>query len=285
VFSVRWSCTKKIASQPTIYVFKNFGSEIILDLQLGFLTTGDNSAIYRASAAELTASSSLLLNSTITHLSRDKRDKSTHPIRAIISTPTGLKLILAKQILISTPPKAELLGKWIDLSAHEYSLFSQFNNSAYYTGLIRNAGLPANLSLVNARPDTEYFLPELPGLYRLSQTIVPGLIDVKFGSPSTLSIDEVKSSVAASVSALAATGGAVPGANADGTIEWAAFNPHVPFELTVSVEAIRNGFYRELYALQGLRDTWYTGASWHTHDSSMLWEFTEGIVGRMLAEL
>jgi hypothetical protein len=226
-----------------------------------------------------------LLNSTITRLSRNQKGKSTHPIRAIVSTPTGPKLILAKQILISTPPKAELLGKWMDLNAHEYNLFSQFNNSAYYTGLIRNAGLPANLAFANARSDTEYFLPELPGLYSLRPTIVPGLIDVKFGSPSTLSIDEVKASVTASVSALAAVGGAVPGANADGTIEWAAFNAHVPFELTVNVEAIRKGFYRDLYALQGLRNTWYTGASWHAQDSSMLWEFTEGIVGRIIGAM
>jgi hypothetical protein len=38
---------------------------------------------------------------------------------------------------------------------------------------------------------------------------------------------------------------------------------------------IANGFYRDLYALQGRRHTFYNGAAFQTHDSSLLWQFTE----------
>ncbi|KIJ27447.1 hypothetical protein M422DRAFT_271356 [Sphaerobolus stellatus SS14] len=57
---------------------------------------------------------------------------------------------------------------------------------------------------------------------------------------------------------------------------------HTPFELVVSKEQIAAGFYKELYGLQGARRTWWSGAAFHTHDSSLLWQFTEGIVQRMV---
>lgn len=69
------------------------------------------------------------------------------------------------------------------------------------------------------------------------------------------------------------------------TPEFAAYESHTPFELTVPKEAIAGGFYKDLYALQGQRHTWYTGAAFHTHDSSLLWQFTEGLIPDILAGL
>ncbi len=122
----------------------------------------------------------------------------------------------------------------------------------------------------------------MPGAHALRPTIVPGLIDVKFGSPFEVSSETVKYNIATVVDNLVANGLA-PGGNSN--FEWAAFGAHALFELTVGVDAIRKGFYRDLYALQGERATWWMGASWHTQDSAMLWEFTEGIVESMLAAL
>lgn len=52
--------------------------------------------------------------------------------------------------------------------------------------------------------------------------------------------------------------------------------------MRMEAEAIRAGFYRRLGALQGYRDVWWTGAAWHTHDSGLLWRFTDGVVDRLL---
>lgn len=108
-----------VLDQPTLYVFENFGTEIIEDLSLGFLTTAnqDNSQLYQASAAELLSKNSLLLSSTITAI-------------ALITTPYGPKVIIAKQVLLTIPPRASLLKDLFDLSPTEQDLFSQFNNSA-----------------------------------------------------------------------------------------------------------------------------------------------------------
>ena len=41
-----------------------------------------------------------------------------------------------------------------------------------------------------------------------------------------------------------------------------------------SVEQVRDGFLTDLYALQGYRDTWYTGGLWCPDYSSNVWAFT-----------
>jgi hypothetical protein len=61
------------------------------------------------------------------------------------------------------------------------------------------------------------------------------------------------------------------------------YSSHTPFELTVPPEAIADGFYKKLYSLQGCRHTFYTGAAFHTHDSSLLWQFTETLLPNITA--
>jgi hypothetical protein len=64
-----------------------------------------------------------------------------------------------------------------------------------------------------------------------------------------------------------------------------AFNSHSPYELTVSPKEIKAGFYKDLYALQGYQNTWWSGAAFLAHDSSGLWQFTSDIVDRLVAGL
>ena len=44
-------------------------------------------------------------------------------------------------------------------------------------------------------------------------------------------------------------------------IRYAAKSNHRPFELRVDAKAIKNGFYADLYSLQGEKRTWWTGAA------------------------
>jgi len=65
--------------------------------------------------------------------------------------------------------------------------------------------------------------------------------------------------------------------------EFVASSVHAPFELAVSARAIENGFYGQLYGLQGQSNTWYTSATFHKHDSSLIWRFTEGLLANITA--
>jgi len=259
-----------LLAQSTLYVFKNFGADLIRDLSIGFLTTSNNNnhELYEKALTHLQPD--VLLSAQIVTLSRDVPGPYGY---AIVHTPTGLKLIRAKEFLITIPPKLDNL-KGFDLNSTEREIFSKISNSGYYTGLLRSAGLPSNTSFINAGPTNLFNIPTLPGAYNIAPADprTPNLWSVKYGSATALSDAQVQHDILQSVERLG-------GAN-DTT--FAIYSSHTPFELVVSREQIAAGFYKELYSLQGVRRTWWSGAAFHTHDSSLLWQFTEGIVQRMV---
>jgi hypothetical protein len=264
--------------QPTLYVFKNFGLDILANIAAGsFLTTArhDNSELYQKARAELGADA--LLRSRVVATDRDAAGYAN----LLVQTPAGLRIIRAKKIVVTIPPKVDNLFGF-DLDATELSLFGQFGNSAYYTGVLRNTGIPDNLSLNNTGTNTPYHLPPLPGVYSISPTGIPGLHSVKYGSPVQLSETQVKANILADIKRLRAAG-SIPATTVPSTPEFAVFASHSPFELTVPTGAIKSGFYRKLYALQGRNRTFYTGAAFHTHDSSLLWQFTERVLAGITA--
>ncbi|KAH9537522.1 hypothetical protein CY35_16G056900 [Sphagnum magellanicum] len=258
----------------TLYVFKAFGSDLIRDLEIGFLTTArhDNSELYEKATTEL--GQDVLLKSYTVAMDRDAAGAYA---KVVVKTPDGLKLIQAKKILLTIPPKLYNLVGW-DLSSNETSLFAQFRNVGYYISLLRHTGIPDNVKISNVGTDTPYNLPILPGAYVIEPTAVPGLHTVYFGSDHPLPDAEVEAAIIGSISRLG-TAGTLPT-----TAPYLAiFSSHTPYELRVPSKAIKDGFYKELYGLQGQRRTYYTGAAFHTHDSSLLWQFTETLLQLVVA--
>jgi hypothetical protein len=256
-----------LLSQPTLYVLKLVGLSILEALSTGFLTTAlhDNSLIYEHATAIL--GKNVFLNSTILAVDRE----SPEGVKVLIKEPTGLTLIRSQKLVSAIPPKLNNLRGW-DLSEREKGLFGQFSNAAYFTGLLRETGIPANVSITNTRNDTLYNLPVLPAIYTMGQTGVPGLVSVFYGSPSPLPIAEVKEAILSGVKKLQ-----IPGKGPSNP-ELAVFSAHVPFECTVPASAIKAGFYKNLTGLQGQRHTYYTGGAFQTQDSSLLWQFTEALL-------
>jgi hypothetical protein len=254
----------------TLYVFKTFGSDLIRDIsQIGFLTTArhDNSELYEKATAEL--GQDVLLKSYIVAMDRDAAGAYA---KVVVKTPDGLKLIQAKKIILTIPPKLYNLVGW-DLSSNESSLFAQFRNVAYYVSLLRNTGIPDNVVIVNVGADTPYNLPVLPGAYRIQATGVPGLHTVYFGSDHPLPDAQVEAAIISTISRLGTAG------TISTTVPYSVlFSSHTPYELRVPAKAIKDGFYKKLDGLQGQRRTYYTGAAFQTHDSSLLWEFTETLL-------
>ncbi|KAL8750202.1 MAG: hypothetical protein Q9184_006505, partial [Pyrenodesmia sp. 2 TL-2023] len=206
----------------------------------------------------------VFLNSTVLATSRN-----ANGVRIVVKTPQGVKLILAKKLLVSIPPKLSNF-RGFDLSTTEQGLFSQFSNGGYYTGLLRNTGIPDNILVNNIGADTPYNLPAVPGSYAFSPTLVPGLKDLKVGTPTAVSDAELKALVAAEIERLK-TAGTITTAT---TPEFVAYNSHTPYELRVSADAIQAGFYKNLNALQGHKNTWWTGAAFDKHASGEIWAFT-----------
>lgn len=255
-----------ILAQPAIYVLKNVNAGVIGGYIGGFVAaaSNDNQELYEKALAKL--GSNAYLKSTVRRISRNG-----NITRVVVTTPSGNILIKAKKLLIATPPKPELLS-FVDLKSEEKKLFSQFNNTFYWNGVVRNSGVPDNVNLQPLALNASLGIPALPILYLVQASGVPGLHQVYFGSTCDMSEEQVKAAILSTIAKLVKGAGYPP---ASGPAEIVAFQSHNPFELAVSAEAIKNGFYSKLNALQGKRNTWWTGAAWQAHDSAQIWDYTE----------
>lgn len=213
----------------------------------------------------------VLLNSSIEFLDRSE---SNPLISAVVKTPSGYKLLQVKQCLVAIPPTLDKLAGF-DLNSLERGLFTQFKFSQYFTGLLEGVPLPPNTTISNFSPDPDnYFLPRLPSIYQLDNSFrSTDLTGVKFGSDPNMSMSEAKAQIIAEIKR------ALPGSRP----RFIELHSHMPFGLHVSSQAIQDGFYQQLNKLQGLRRTFWTGSAWHVHDTSLLWNFTEGVMAQMLA--
>jgi len=184
--------------------------------------------------------------------------------------------IKATKLLITIPPELSNLG-FLDVDPLESSLFGQFNNSYYWDAVLKNSGIPDNTSLSNVDPAAPYAIPPMPGIYGFGPVAdFPGLHTVYYSSPHSMTDDEVKADIQATNARLVESLGYLA---LDATPEFVGFNAHNPFELTVSTQAISDGFYGRLETLQGRRQTWWTGATWQgAQDSSLIWNYTEHII-------
>lgn len=263
-----------ILNLPTLYILKTFGPEILRSLREGFLTSlrHNNHAIYEK-ALESLGNMNVLLESSIVAMDRDFSDTFAH---AVVSTPYGYKLLRVKEFLFTIPPQIDnLVG--FDLNAEETALFSQFRSNDYCTGLLQKVPLAANSVLSNMvmKPST-FYLPRLPASYNLGPVHASSkLTNVKFCSNVTMSWQHIQGQI------IAETTRVVP----KSTPELVFLSSHGPFGLHVSTESIAKGFYQSLYQLQGKRRSFWTGAAWHTYDSSLLWNFTEPIIRQMQREI
>jgi hypothetical protein len=264
-----------ILNLPAVYVLKNFSAGVISQIFAGsFLAVPNgNSELYLAATSFL--GDDVLFGACIERVERNHKG-----VTVWVDTPEGRREIRAKKLVVTCPPTLDNLGAF-DLDHVESNTFSRFRWSYYWTSLVRITGVPLGVSFPNIAPETPYNLPPLPALYAIAPTRVPGIFDIKFGSPTFLSDDEVRRRIVNDVRRLHdPTDFPTP----PRVTEFVTFSGHNPFELRVQPEEIANGFYTTLGSLQGRNHTFYNGAAFHTHDSSLLWQFTvDHVLPKILA--
>lgn len=144
------------------------------------------------------------------------------------------------------------------------------HSSGYYTAILNNTGLNASMTFRGAEPNVPYGLRKLPGIYSLGGSPPTGLTQVYYGSPTVLPDADVKADMEKSLVRMQKAQ-LLKQTKAD----WVVCSGHVPFNLEVSTEEIKNKFYARLSMLNGQRGTFYNGAAFETQDSIVLWQFTE----------
>src|SRR6185369_8547878 len=263
--------TGDILNMPAAYVLKVFSSQVvssIFGLNGGFMMcpTG-NSTLYENATALL--GDDVVFDAEVLHVERDRNG-----VTVTVETPQGRYVVKAKKLVVTAPPTPENFCGF-DLDRTEESLIRRFDSNFYYTGLLKLEGVPAGLSVTNSNERTLYNLPQLPGFYGINPTLVPGLWNVKFGSTVPLSDFEVKATIVSQIRRLS-----------DPTYfptpprvrEIVTFSAHTPFELNVRGDEITRGFYSALNDLQGRNRTYYSGAAFQSHDSSLIWRYTKDTV-------
>lgn len=262
-----------ILDLPALYSINTFGQGVVRNILGGtFLTTAarNNSLLYERAAAHL--GDDAFLGSTVLAVQR-----SGSGVRVLVATPDGPVLIQAGKLVVTAPPLLRTFAGF-DLDAVERGLFTQFISGAYYTGVVRLGGLPDGVALANVAAGTPYNLPPLPGLYDVSPTGIPGLYNVKYGSPSPLPEATVRRNIRTEIERVARAGTYPVRFEALET-----FASHTPFELHVTPKAIAGGFYKRLNALQGRNRTYYSGAAFHSHNSTRIWTGLEALLPSIAA--
>ncbi|KAH7310886.1 hypothetical protein B0I35DRAFT_470608 [Stachybotrys elegans] len=262
---------------PTIFAIKYFNLGDLQALSQGYLThaRGNNSDIY-AKAGEFIGSENILFRSSV--VATNRKNTTDGRLEFLISTrDEGLKLLSCKQAVLAVPPHLANLRGW-DLTDEEHGVFSQYiTSNGYWTGLVKGVGMNQTVSHYNAAGETPYNIPVLPALYALAPV---GTIDdvwwIKFGANNpTLTDGQVQDYVVRQIQTLQRA------VNAPVTEpEWLIFQSHTPFHLQASPQAIKNGFFRDLTALQGGLGgkMFYTGAAFHTHYSTYLWQYNRDVL-------
>lgn len=270
-----------LLDKSTIYAIKYFNLGDFQALAEGYLThaRGNNSELY-TKAGEYIGESNVLLESNVVVTNR-KNTTSGRPEILVSTRGEGLKLLSCGQILLTIPPMLENLRGW-DLTTEEDAVFSQYiTANGYYTGLVKGVGLNQTLSYYNSATSTPFNIPVLPAIYALAPV---GVLDdtwfVKFGANNpTMTDAEVKSYAVRQIQTIQRA------ANVTVTEpERLDYQSHTPFQLQVRPEAIKDGFFKDLTALQGGLDNtmFYSGAAFHMPYSTYLWRYNQDVVIPMM---
>ncbi|KAF2820626.1 putative FAD dependent oxidoreductase [Ophiobolus disseminans] len=266
-----------ILTLPVIEVMRVNGLSLTLQGASNSLVTTarhNTSELYGKAQNELLSADSLLLSSEVKSSSR-----TATGVELVVKTPSGKKLIRAKKLLITIPPRLEFLHPF-HLDHRERAVFTKLINFGYYTSIIKDTGIPDDVMVWNYAQDTPYNLPQLPGIYLIGPNGIPGMKNVYYSSQrsnATFPIPDsnVKADIVTTIKRLQA---ANPGQFNKTDPEFVVYSSHAPFYLGASPEDTKKGIYAEMYALQGLRNTYWSGAAWRAQDSSMLWKFNEEVV-------
>ncbi|OGM49813.1 FAD dependent oxidoreductase [Aspergillus bombycis] len=206
-------------------------------------------------------------------------ERSELGIKIVVQSENGVrKLIKAKQLLVTFVPVMEFLDGF-DLATTESSLFQKWDWVNYYVAVVKNTGIPNAVTLVNADPDnTPGNLPLPPFQLELQYSGIEGYLVSKVIGNRTLTAQQAKDLVLSDIRRMG-TAGTFPG----GDPEIVVFGDHTPTTVSVSSADVRDGFYRKLYALQGTKNTFYTGLAFCSDYSSLLWAYTDTIIQEMMS--
>ena len=251
---------------PTVQVLKSCDISLAQSILDGLLSvaSGDTQDIYTSATQAL--GEYVLYNSEAVQVDRSLPGE----VYLVVQTPNGKQIVKVRRLIVTIPPLLDTL-RGFDLSCDESSVFSKFKSRGYYGAIFKHSGISEKESYTNIGTHTPFHLETQPGMFMIAPLGLPRKhIAYLETLDASVSSQQAQDLMVKQINTLQSKG-VFP---ADKT-EFLYFTNHAPSRLYVTAEDIRDGFYRDLYGLQGHHDTFWTGAAWITPDSALIWNFTE----------
>ncbi|KAL4733641.1 hypothetical protein BDV11DRAFT_199680 [Aspergillus similis] len=265
-----------ILETPLLFMLQMFGTPHINGLLQGYVLPRNGSAATFSAAARYIGESNILYRSTAIQTTRNLSG-----VQVVAQSADGVrKLIRARKLLISFPPILPQL-RGFDLGDTEVSLFRKWIYTPYYAAVIKDSGIPDGLNVVNTDPSQPGSFPVSPYECIMDYSDVAGYYRTRLVGNESFTEEDAKQLVLDDLKRMGDAGTYPINENP----QIIAFESHWPTSIMVPVDDVRNGYYRELYALQGQRSTYYTGNAFYSDYSNLLWNYTRSIVDMMTAEL
>jgi hypothetical protein len=267
--------------QPTLYVTKNFGTPVVE----GFLENTffdpvpfNNSVLYER-AGKLLGSDVTLSSSIVTGERSTKRGF----LLSLKNDKTGAQTtVVAKRLLVTAPPSLNNLA-FLSLDDQEKAVFETWSFGSVYTAVLKTNLIPDNTSLA------------FTGLLTSSSSIAPGQFSFSANwngvsgyywlilfSESTWTAEQATAAILAEMENLYDAGTFSPTSGTEPRSSIAQISDHSSARWGQSVAQLKAGFIQDLYALQGHKNTWYTGGLWCPDYSSNVWAFTDTVLPKLL---
>lgn len=261
-----------ILEVPALYVINHFGIPQVNALFAGYIRPRNGVfELYRKAAEYIDPD--VLYQTTVAGATR-----SDSGVSIVVQSADGSrKLVKARKLLITIPPTLKNL-KHFDLDESETNLFKKWLSNSYYCAVLNNTDIPDNLNVVNTDPNNQPgSLPHVPLQWHLDSVGLPSYLTTKIVAPGDFTAQDARDLIVSDIRRMRAAG-----TYSTREPEILAFGDHTPVTMNVSPDDIRQGFYRKLYALQGQRSTFYTGFTFCSDYSSLLWAYTDEVIGQML---
>ncbi|KAH9903520.1 FAD dependent oxidoreductase [Xylariomycetidae sp. FL2044] len=224
----------------------------------------------------------VLYSSTVTSSTREAGADVELTVTSADGTVTTIR---AKRLLISIEPTADNLAPFA-LDETEHAVFDKFKFTTTFAGLVRHPSLAISNGYTNTDPEapsgnyTIYPLPaQIGSMNYIGDT--EDLFQMTAVGTVTDTAETMQELVNESIDNMVSTG--LLSASADGvTASFPAFEEHGLMHSHVTTEDLLDGFITKQIALQGYRNTWYTGAAWSAGMTTTLWVLNDELLPMML---
>ncbi|KAF5978849.1 hypothetical protein FBULB1_5996 [Fusarium bulbicola] len=218
----------------------------------------------------------VLLESTVAWSKRTSQGSEL-----VVQTPSGKKTIKAKKVLFAATPSPDNVGTW-DLDTKEKSLFSKFSWETLYVGVVGKTSLPETVSGITNTADnaTNFYLPRGDFVDAYSRSGEQDLWTTRVLGTASLTAQKAKALIKQVFTNIDEAG--TYDVTTPDILAFASHGLTVP---KVGSQELEGGFYNKIYALQGQRNTFWTGLTWAPDYTPILWDFTEKLFPQILSGL